>query len=112
LEELLALPRKRPRPPTVPEALDRLLRRYLYARKGLPGKIHQLLQHLERTWERVSDDPADATNNATEQTMGLTYKIRAQTMRGFKSLAKALAHPYLSFYLRGQHGVCDLRQVV
>ena len=112
LEDLLALLRKRPRSPTVPEELSKLVRRYLYARKGLPWRINQLLQHIERTWEKVSDDPIDPTNNVTERIIGLTFKIRAKTMRGFKSMAKVLAHPHLSFYLRGHGGSCDLRKIV
>lgn len=112
MEELLALLRKKPRSPTVPDELSRLVRSYIYARKGLPWKINHLLQHIERTWEKVSDDPFDATNNTTEQIIGLTYKIRTKTMRGFKAKAKVLAHPYLSFYLRGQGGLCDLGKVV
>ena len=112
LEELLALLRKKPRSPTVPEELSRLVRSYIYARKGLPWKINQLLQHIERTWEKVSDDPLDATNNVTERIIGLTYKIRAKTTRGFKAETKVLAHPYLSFYLRGENGLCDLRKVI
>ena len=34
---------------------------------------------VERTWEQVSDDPVDPTNNATERLIGLTFKIRAKT---------------------------------
>ena len=112
MRELLELLRKKPRAPTVPEELSRLVRRYIYARKGLPWKVNQLLQHVERTWEKVSDDPADPTNNATERLIGLTFKIRSKTLRGFKSMAKVLAHPHLSFFLRGQEGVCDLRKVI
>ncbi len=112
MRELLELLRKKPRAPTVPEELSRLVRRYIYARKGLPGKVNQLLQHVERTWEKVSDDPADPTNNATERVIGLTLKIRAKTMRGFKSEQKVLSHPMLSWFLRGQGEVCDLRKVV
>jgi hypothetical protein len=78
----------------------------------LPWKVNQLLQHVERTWERVSDDPVDPTNNATERIIGLTFKIRSKTMRGFKAWQKVLGHPYLSSYLRGEHGVCDLRKVI
>jgi len=109
LQDLLALA---PRPPTVPPELSRLVGRYINARKGLPWKVNQLLQHVERTWERVSDDPVDPTNNVTERTIGLTYKIRSKTMRGFKSQAKALAHPHLASLLRGDQGLCDLRQVL
>jgi hypothetical protein len=112
MRQLLALLRLQPRPPTPPEELSRLVRRYIRCRRGLLWKINQLLQHIERTWERVSDDPVDATNNVTERTIGLTYKIRSKTMRGFKSDAKALAHPYLASLLRGDNGVCDLRQVL
>lgn len=75
-------------------------------------KVNQLLQHIERTWERVIREDGDRTNNATERVIGLTYKIRAKTMRGFMSWDKALSHPYLSDYLRGDGRVCDLRKVV
>jgi len=112
MRELLELLRLQPRPPTVPEDLSRLVRRYINAPKGLPWKVNQLLQHIERTWTRVSDDPVDPTNNVSERIIGLTYKIRSKTMRGFKSGAKALAHPYLASFLRGNHGVCDLRQAL
>jgi transposase-like protein len=112
MEELLALLRKRPRAPTVPEELERLVRRYINARRGLPWKVNQLLQHVERTWQKVSDDPADPTNNATERTIGLTFKIRAKTMRGFKAMHKVLAHPLLASYLRGASDVCDLRKLI
>jgi hypothetical protein len=81
MEELLELLRKKPRAPTVPEELSRLARRYIHARRGLPGKVNQLLQHVERTWEKVSDDLADPTNNVTERLIGLTFKIRSKTMR-------------------------------
>jgi transposase-like protein len=110
--ELLELLRQEPRPPTVPDQLSRLVGRYIRARKGLPWKVNQLLQHVERTWEKVSDDPVDPTNNVTERMIGLTYKIRAKTMRGFKAEAKALQHAYLSSFLRGEDGMCDLRKVV
>ena len=110
--ELLELLRQQPRPPTVPQALNRLVRRYINARRGLLWKINQLLQHVERTWEKVSNDPADATNNVTERVIGLTFKIRAKTMRGFKAENKVLAHPYLSQFLRGTEGLCDLRKVI
>ena len=110
--ELRKLLREKPRPPTVPKELERLVVRYINARRGLPGKINQLLQHTERTWERVSNDPADATNNVTERIIGLTFKIRANTMRGFKAQRKVLAHPYLASFLRGEDGACDLRKVI
>lgn len=112
MRELLELLRKQPRAPTVPEQLSCLVRRYINARKGLPWKVNQLLQHVERTWEKVSDDPTDPTNNATERLIGLTFKIRSKTMRGFKAMHKVLAHPYLASYLRGQGGLCDLRKVI
>jgi transposase-like protein len=113
MRQLLALLRLRPRPPTVPEALERLVMRYSRCRKGLLWKINQLLQHVERTWAKVSDDPVDATNNATERMIGLTYKIRTKTMRGMKSRSKVLSHPYLTALLRGDaDGRCDLRDVI
>jgi hypothetical protein len=112
MRHLLELLRKQPRAPTVPEELGGLVRRYINARKGLPWKVNQLLQHVERTWEKVSDDPVDPTNNATERMIGLTFKIRAKTMRGFKAVHKVVAHPYLAFFLRGNEGLCDLRQIV
>lgn len=112
LQDLLELLRHQPRGPTVPAELEILVRRYINARRGLPWKINQLLQHVERTWQKVSDDPLDATNNATERLIGLTFKIRAKTMRGFKSKTKVLAHPYLASFLRAQGGTCDLRKVI
>ena len=112
LEELLEILRLQPRPPTVPDELERLVRRYINARRGLPWKINQLLQHVERTWEQVSNDLTDPTNNATERLIGLTFKIRAKTMRGFKAKDKVLAHPYLASFLRASGGVADLRQVI
>lgn len=60
----------------------------------------------------VSRDPGDPTNHVIERVIGQTYKIRSKTMRGFKSWDKALAHPYLSQYLRGENGVYDLRGVI
>jgi len=112
MEQLLKLLRLKPRPPTVPEELTCLVRRYINARRGLPWKVNQLLQHVERTWEKVSDDPVDPTNNATERVIGLTFKIRSKTMRGFKAMHKVVCHPYLSYFLRGEQGVCDLRKVI
>ena len=65
--------------------------------------------------EDVGHGLGDLTNNAAERVIGLTYKIRVKTMRGFKNPDRmlllrrvALAHPYLSEYLRGTDGVCDL----
>ncbi len=112
IQELLALLRLKPRPPTVPAELERLVMRYSRCCKGLLWKINQLLQHVERTWALVSDDPVDATNNATERVIGLTFKIRAKTMRGFNAQRKVLAHPYLASLLRGDEGVCDLRKII
>jgi hypothetical protein len=89
-----------------------MVRRFISCRRGTLWKVNQLLQHIERTWPLVGRGDGDPTNNATERTIGLTYKIRAKTMRGFKSWDKALAHPYLSEFLRGEDGVCDLSKVV
>jgi hypothetical protein len=110
--QLLEFLRFKPRPPTVPEPVERLVRRYINCRKGLHWKVNQLLQHIERTWQKVSCDEGDRTNNATERIIGLDYKIRVKTMRGFKDWDKVLSHSYLSEYLRGVEGVCDLRKVV
>lgn len=98
--------------PRLPEEIERMVRRFINCRRGTHWKANQLLQHIERTWEHVGRGPGDPTNNATERVIGLTYKIRAKTMRGFKSWDKALAHPYLSQYLRGENGICDLRRVI
>jgi hypothetical protein len=98
--------------PTVPAEIERLVRRFINCRRGTLWKINQLLQHIERSWPYVGRSGPDPTNNATERAIGLTYKIRAKTMRGFKSWQKALAHPYLSEFLRGEDGVCDLRKVI
>jgi len=111
MKRLLAILRLKPRPPTAPLELERLVRSYIHCRQGLLWKINQLLQHVERTWEQVSDDAVDPTNNVTERIIGLTLKIRAKTMRGFKSQRKVLDHIYLSNFLRGQEGICDLRKV-
>ena len=97
---------------TLPEEIERLVRRFINCREGLLWKANQLLQHIERTWSSVARGPGDPTNNTTERLIGLTYKIRAKTMRGFKSWDKALAHPYLSQFLRGIEGLCDLRKVI
>jgi len=110
--KLLELLKAEPRPPTLPEAMEKLVRRYINCRRGLLWKINQLLGHIERTWEHVSSDEFDQTNNTTERIIGLNYKIRAKTSRGFKVWDKILGHCYLSEYLRGDEGVCDLRKVV
>jgi hypothetical protein len=101
-----------PRPVKLPEAIEKLVRRYISCRRGLLFQVNQLLQHIERTWEFVSIDPGDRTNNATERLIGLDYKIRVKTMRGLKNEEKVLGHCYLSEYLRGSSGICDLRKVV
>jgi len=110
--DLLKLLHAEPRSRAVPAEVERKVRRYINCRRGTLWKVNQLLQHIERTWERVSSEDGDRTNNATERVIGLTYKIRAKTMRGFKSWDKALSHPYLSEYLQGNDGICDLRKVV
>ena len=110
--KLLELLRQEPRPPTLPEAVEKLVRRYINCRKGTLWKVNQLLQHIERTWVRISSDEGDRTNNATERIIGLNYKIRAKTMRGFKNIDKSVGHCYLSEFLRGNESVCDLRKVV
>lgn len=109
---LLDYLRTEPRPPTVPQEVSRMGRRFINCRKGILWKANQLLQHIERTWEHVSCDPSDATNNATERVIGLDYKIRVKTTRGMKSMAKILSNCYLSEYLRGRGGACDLRKVI
>jgi hypothetical protein len=112
MSELIALLRQDPLPQKIPEGIEKLVRRYINCRRGTLWKANQLLQHIERTWERLSFDSGDRTNNATERIIGLDYKIRTKTMRGFKSWPKALNHCYLSEYLRGEDGVCDLRKVI
>jgi len=113
MKQLQELLRMGPRPPTVPEALSRLVQRYINGRKSLLlWTTNQLLQHVERTWEQVSDDPCDPTNSSAEQIIGLMLKIRAKMMRGFKAEAEVLDHPYLATFLRGSEGLCDLRQIV
>jgi transposase-like protein len=110
--ELIALLRQDPMPQKIPDSIEKLVRRYINCRSGTLWKANQLLQHIERTWDRVSKDGTDRTNNATERLIGLNYKIRTKMMRGFKSKSKALNHCYLSEYLRGEGGVCDLRKVI
>lgn len=112
MRQLLTLLRQTPRPSVPPPELRRLVRRYINCRHGSLWKINQLLQHIERTWEHVSDDPVDPTNNATERLIGLTFKIRAKTMRGFKAKSKVTNHIYLAHFLRGQAGQCDLKNVI
>ena len=112
MQDLRALLHRYRHGPKLPEEIERLVRRFLTCREGTLWKANQLLQHIERTWPSVSRDPADPTNNTTERLIGLTYKIRAKTMRGFKNPQKALAHPYLAAFLRGTDGVCHLREVI
>lgn len=101
-----------PRPPNLPEDVEKLVRRYINCRRGTLWRVNQLLQHIEQTWELISDENGDRTNNVTERLIGLDYKIRVKTMRGIKATDKAVNHCYLSDYLRGENGVCDLRKVV
>jgi len=110
--KLLELLKAEPRPPRLPEAVEKLVRRYINCRRGLLWKVNQLLQHIERTWVDVSSDAGDRTNNATERIIGLDYKIRVKTMRGSKAWPKILGHCYLSEFLRGVAGICDMRKVV
>jgi hypothetical protein len=110
--DLISMLRQDPMPQKIPEAVEKLVRRYSNCRNGVLWKINQLMQHIERTWEKVGGDFGVRTNNATERIIGLDYKIRAKTMRGFKNWQKALNHCYLSEYLRGENGTCDLRKVV
>ena len=110
--KLIELLRAEPRPPTLPESIEKLVRRYINCRRGTLWKVNQLLQHIERTWEHVSSDQGDRTNNSTERVIGLDYKIRVKTMRGLKNDDKVLGHCYLSEYLRCINGSCDLRKVV
>jgi hypothetical protein len=110
--DLSALLRQDPMPQKIPEVIEKLIRRYINCRSGTLCKANQLLQHIERTWHKVNKDGPDRTNNATERLIGLNCKIRAKTMRGFKSWTKAVNHCYLSEYLRGRDGVCDLRKVI
>jgi len=110
--KLLELLKSGPRSPTPPESVEKLVRRNINCRRGLFWKVNQLLQHIEHTWEDVSSDEGDRTNNETERIIGLDYKIRIKTARRFKAWDKILCHCYLSEYLRGNNGLCDLRKVV
>jgi len=109
--ELSALLRLDPMPQKIPESIDKLIRRYINCRSGVLWKVNQLLQHIERTWHRANKEGPDRANDATERLIGLNYKIRVKTMRGFKSWPKAVNH-YLSKYLRGRDSICDLRKVI
>jgi len=71
------------------------------------------MRHIERTWVKAGGSFGVRTNNATKRIIGLDYKMRTKTMRGFKYLGKALNHCYLSEYLRGgENSICNLRKVV
>ena len=73
-------------------------------------KVNQLLQPVERTCEKVSNDPADATNNATERLIRLTLEIRAKTVRG---LGPCTRYWLIRIWPAGDdQGRCDLRNVV
>jgi len=109
---LLRLLKLEPRQPALPEDVEKLVRRYINCHKGTLWKANQLLQHIERTREQVGSGDGDRTNNTTERLIGLDYKIMVRSMRGIKAESKALGHCYLSEYLRGENGVCDLRKVV
>lgn len=109
---LLKLLRAEPWNDKLPSDIEKLVRRYINCHRGTLFKVNQLLQHIERTWGMISSEKGDRANNATERIIGLDYKIRAKTMRGFKSWDKAIGHCYLSEYLKGEGGICDLRRVV
>jgi transposase-like protein len=111
MRQLIKLLHAEPLPHALSNSLDRLVRRFINCRHGLLWKVNQLLQQVDRTWQRVSRDPTDATNNTTERLMGLNYKIRAKTMRGFKAIGKSVNHCYLSEFLRGTENRGSLRQV-
>ena len=110
--DLLEYLRMEPRPPNLPDEVATMVMRFINCRRGLLWKVNQLLQHVERTWEHVSSDPTDPTNNATERVIGLDYKIRVKTTRGMKNITKVLNHCYLSELLHGREGLCDLRKIV
>ena len=96
-----------------PEGIEKLVRRYINCRRGLLWKVNQLLQHIERTWQHVSNDQYGRTNNTTGRITGMKYKIRVKTMRGLKAWPKVLGHFYLSSeFLRVKDKVCALRKVV
>lgn len=110
--KLLELLKVEPRPVKLPEVIEKLVRRYITCRGEVLYQVNQLLQHIERTWQYVSSEPGDRTNNATERLIGLDYKIRVKTMRGLKNQERVLGHCYLSEYLWGSDGICDLWDVV
>jgi len=49
---------------------------------------------------------------ATERIIELTFTILSNTMRGFKSRAKTLAHPYIESFLRGEDRAYYLNNVI
>jgi len=53
-----------------------------------------------------------ASGKKSERIIGLIYKIRAKTMRGFKNRDQVLAHPYLAQFIRGSGGVCEFSKAV
>ncbi len=69
--KLVELLLQEPRPPTLPESVEKLVRRYINCCRGTLWRVNQLLQHIERTWEHVSSAEGDRTNNATERIIGL-----------------------------------------
>jgi hypothetical protein len=54
-------------------------------------QVNQLPQHVEWVCAKVSDDAVDATSNVSECLIGLNFKMRPKTMRGFKLNAKSWA---------------------
>jgi len=92
----------------LPESIEKLVRRYINCRKDTLWKVSQLVQHIERSWEHVSSDEGDRTNNATEWLIGVDYKIRAKTMRGLKNEDKVLGHTCRIIYeALMEYVICD-----
>ena len=89
------------------------MQRYINVRRGLAWKINQSLQHVERIWAKVSDDPVGATNNATERIIGLTLQDSSQDDAGLQKPTEGLGPiPTSLAFLRGEDGLCDLRKVI
>ena len=68
-----------------------------------------------RVWLQVLCPKPPTTHFGTvtvAEYIGLTFKIRARTMRGFKAMDKVLGHPYLASFLGPEDGLCDLRKVI
>jgi len=87
--------------------LERLVRRSLPLRRlvvDLLGRWPALVFHQGRPW-------VPATNNRTEQAIGKS-KVRFKTMRGFKSVAGALAGVALTQWLYSGASMHDLRELV